>query len=83
MKNLILIMLFVVFTTVSGFAQPEMQLKDARKMPKGITVEKLKTHVIEPEHTKNIEIEEVDAAREISLKIPANTVKMRQKLLSI
>lgn len=48
-------------------------------MPKGITLEKLKTHIIEPEHTKNIEIEEVDAAREISLKITANTRKFKSK----
>ena len=79
MKNLVLIISFVALISVSGIAQPEVQLKDIRKMPKGITVEKLKAHVIQPEHIKNIEMEEVDTAREVSLRIPVNSKKFKAK----
>ncbi len=79
MKKLFAIAFLVLVSVGSAFAQPDIQLKGLRKLPKGITVAKLKTHVIKPEHTRNIEIEEVNPARQVRYKFPKLNLKFKTK----
>ncbi len=75
MKKMILktIMILTVVNLVSlyAFAQPEIKLK---KLPRGITEAKLKTHVIAPENTQNVEMEELSRAAETQ--IPPQAVRL-------
>lgn len=79
MKKLFAIAFLVLVSVGSAFAQPDIQLKGLRKLPKGITVAKLKTHVIKPEHTRNIEIEEVNPSRQVRYKFPKLNLKFKTK----
>lgn len=78
MRNLVLIILTILLVNMTIFAQ-KVQLKGVRKMPKGVTVNKLKAHIIEPDNVKNIEMEIVDESKEVNIKIPVNTKKYNAK----
>ena len=57
--------------------QSDIQMKGLRKLPEGLTVAQLKTHVINPEHTRNIEIEEVNPSRQVRFEIPKANLKFK------
>lgn len=53
-----------------AFTQRDDRLAGVRKMPKGLTVEKARTHIIAPAHTRGIEAEkDVEAEPSIQLKL--------------
>ncbi|MCA1616828.1 MAG: beta-lactamase family protein [Acidobacteria bacterium] len=65
----LLITLFVLgsLTPLSGQERPqrEAQTLGLRRMPRGLTQAKIKAHVIEPAHTKDVEME-ADSADEVA-----------------
>ena len=62
--------------------QQELERAGLKRLPRGLTISKLRTHVIVPEHTKNVEMEEVNEAREVTFKqvIPAKQFKLKPRL---
>ena len=79
MKKLLSVAFLIIISVGSGLAQPDIQIKDLRKLPKELTVAKLKSHVINPENIQNIEIEEVNASRQVMYKFPKFNLKFKAK----
>jgi CubicO group peptidase (beta-lactamase class C family) len=52
--------------------QPAQQITQIKVMPRDLTEAQLKTHEIAPAHIKNVQIEEVDASREVNATIKIN-----------
>lgn len=77
-----LILIFMTSPALTQREQQDIQLTGLRRIPRGITVQKLKTHVISPEHVRNIEMEELNEAREVSFKrkIPTLNLKLKPRL---
>ncbi len=67
-----------IFIALPVFAQPEVQVTGLRRMPKGITVAKVKTHVIAPAHTKNVEMEE-EPGKEVTFAVKRKPIKYKVK----
>jgi CubicO group peptidase (beta-lactamase class C family) len=77
-------MLLLVLITLSGTAvaqrtQQATQITGVKRFPRGISEAKLKTHVIAPEYTKDVEIEEVDPARETFYPAPRINKTLKTK----
>jgi CubicO group peptidase (beta-lactamase class C family) len=66
-----------IFIAVPVFAQPEVRITGLRRMPRELTVEKVKTHVIAPAHTRNVEMEE--EGREVLYAVTKKPVKYKLK----
>ena len=64
---------------VAQQVQQATQLKGVRKFPRGLTEAQLKTHVVAPAHTRNVEIEEVDPARETFYPVPRSNKTLKAK----
>jgi CubicO group peptidase (beta-lactamase class C family) len=77
-----LILTFMIGPAFTQRKQQEFELTGLRKVPRGLTVQKLKTHVLVPAHTKNVEMEVVDEAREVAFKRarPKVTIKSGPRL---
>ncbi len=73
------IVIFVASHTPAQREQLELQQTGLKRLPRGITVSKLKTHVMAPTHTKGIEMEEVDEAREFTFKVATPTKEFKAK----
>lgn len=53
-----------------AFTQPDLQIRGVRRLPKGMTLEKARTHVIAPAHTRGIEMEmDVEAGLSYDLEV--------------
>jgi CubicO group peptidase (beta-lactamase class C family) len=65
-----------MFIALPVFGQREVQVTGLRRMPKGLTVAKAKTHVIAPAHTRNVEMEE-EPSREVTFAVTKKPVKYK------
>lgn len=81
MKSLILGILFAVLVTISVQAQPEAQIKELPRMPRGMTTVKIKQHVIEPANTIEAEADNDIVEREETLTTQTRrNAKMKPRL---
>ena len=79
MKNLFVFTFLLLVAVVSATAQPDVEIKGLRKLPKGLTVDKLKTHIIKPDNVQNIETEEIDPSRQTTYQFPKLDLKFNTK----
>lgn len=82
MKNPILkAVAFLLATSLIAIApralQVETKQRRLRSLPQGLTEAKVRRHVIAPLHVKNIQIEEVDEAREVRFNIPLRSTTFK------
>lgn len=76
------IVIFVVGHAPAQREQQELQQTGLKRLPRGVTVSKLKKHVVVPTHTKGIEIEEVNEAREFTFQrvVPTKVFNVKPRL---